>query len=130
MSIAKNPSPSQSSQIIKFEPTFIDDSEDDFNPNSGWLLLLYGASGVGKTWFAGTAQDCLYLNTGQGTDTLNSPLFKLKHPNIRRKRVNIYETFDQGTIKKATAFDKVTDTLDYFLDNKELREIIRTSVID
>ena len=110
---------------IEFE-----DFDDSFNPRSGWITLLYGASGSGKTWLAGTADRSLYLNTGGGIDTLRSPLFKIKYPNIKRKLVNIYETFDQGTIKKAIGFDKVTDTIDMFLEDADLRDFVRTIIID
>lgn len=42
-------------------------------------LLGYGASGSGKTWFAGTAGDrMLFINNGRGVHTFNSPLFQQK----------------------------------------------------
>lgn len=116
---------SHNSSIIEIE-----DFDDNFNPDSGWIVLLYGASGSGKTWFAGTADHCLYLNAGGGIETLRSPLFKSKYPNIKRKIVNIYETFEGPTIKKAIGFDKVTDTLDMLLEDADLREFTKTVVID
>ena len=111
-------------------PIEFEDFDDEFNSNAGWIILLYGASGSGKTWFAGTADRSLYINAGGGIDTLRSPLFKIRYPSIKRKVVNIYETFDQGTIKKAIGFDKVTDALDMFLEDADLREFVRTIVID
>jgi len=118
---------------LPFKPKYdiaFEDFDDTFDPHSGWITLLYGASGAGKTWFAGTADRSLYLNTGGGIDTLRSPLFKLKYPDIKRKLVNIYETFDQGSIKKAIGFDKVTDVLDMFLEDADLRDFVKTIIID
>lgn len=116
----------------RHEITFEDfnSNDDDFDPNAGWIMLLFGASGAGKTWFSGTADRSLFINTGGGIDTLRSPLFKSKYPSIRRKLVNIYETFDQGTIKKAVGFNKFTDTLDMFLEDADLREFTKTVVVD
>lgn len=92
------------------------------------ILLLYGASGSGKTWFAGTCDNSLYINAGGGIDTLESPLFKSKHPNINRTVVNIHETFEGNTVKKATGLDKLTDTLDRYIDNNKREH--KTIIID
>lgn len=110
------PQPQNNQGIVEFD--------DEFDPNSGWPLLLYGPSGAGKTYFAGTAQDTLYLNTGGGVDTLKSPLFKAKYPHIRRISRDIYDT------PQTSGFDLARDVIRAALDNLEIRNKIKTIVLD
>lgn len=112
------------------KPTEIEsivDFDDVFDPNSGWMSLWYGISGCGKTWMCGTAQNSLYINTGQGTDTLKSPLFLSKYPHIVRKSKDIVQD-PKG--KGKLGFDVICDTIDTFLNDRELREFVRTVIID
>lgn len=119
-----NTSSSNTSTKSDIKPIKIEDFNDEFDPNSGWLLLLYGAFGSGKTFFCGTARDSLYVNTGSGEDTLRSPLFKSKYPNINRKYVEIVSKKDR------LGFDYVCDTMQTIIDDAELREQIRTIILD
>lgn len=81
-------------------------------------ILYYGGSKTGKTWFLGTAGDrTLLIDTGDGTTTLNSKLFKEKvgsNPII----VSIREKIgSRGVPEVADAFDHVCDAIDYALAN-------------
>lgn len=90
----------------------------DRTPGESWTSLYYGPTGSGKTWFCGTAGPrLLFLNTGQGIETLLSPAFKHKYPNMGDIiTVDINEKItDQGIVEEALAWDLITDTLDYFL---------------
>lgn len=54
---------------------------DESNTEKSTTMLVYGASGSGKTWFAGTAGPrTLYINLGKGLVTLNMPGFKKANP--------------------------------------------------
>lgn len=120
--LAKNPVIAPSVSVEEEEA--IEDFDDDFDPNSGWLLLLYGKFGSGKTWFCGTARNSLYINTGSGEDTLKSPLFKSKHPDITRKVKTIINT------PKKLGFDQVCDVVGTVLNNETLLSEIKTITID
>lgn len=108
----------------KPDAVVFEDFDVEFDPYTGWILLIYGKAGSGKTWFCGTADQSLYLNTGGGIDTLTSPLFKSKYPNIIRKKLDIFDT------RQKYGFNLLTDAMDSFLDNKELKEQIRTVILD
>lgn len=102
-------------------------SDDEFDPNSGWITLLYSSSGGGKTWFAGTANNSFFINTGGGIDTLMSPLFLRRYPNIRRKKVDIIERM---LSKNEFAFDVLTDLIDWYLENDETNQEFNTVILD
>lgn len=102
-------------------------SDSEFDPNSGWITLLYSQSGGGKTWFAGTAPNSFYINTGGGIDTLMSPLFLKRYPQIKRKKVNI---IDRMLEKNEFGFDVLCDVIDDYLSNSELNEEFKTVIID
>ncbi len=60
----------------EFELVYLNDSPEE-EPIS---IMPYGATGSGKTWFAGTAGDrTLIINTGKGLSTLKAPAFRAKH---------------------------------------------------
>lgn len=100
-------------------------------PGESWLLLYYGASGTGKTYFCGTAGPrTLFINIGQGIETLQSPAFTLRYPDAKKMiTVDITEKIDEsGVIVAAEAFDLITDVIDYGLKN--FPEEFDTIVID
>lgn len=74
-----------------------------------WILMVYGPSKSGKTYFAGTAGPrTLFINIGEGIDTLLSPAFTMKYPDAKDMiMVDVRELAD-----KATAFDEVTEAID------------------
>lgn len=79
-------------------------------------ILYYGGGKTGKTWFLGTAGDrSLFVDTGKGTLTLKSKLFREKvgaNPTI----VSIEEKIGpKGIPDAARAFDYVCDVIDYAL---------------
>lgn len=91
----------------------------DLQPGESVISLVYGASGVGKTPFAGSAGSrVLYIDTGHGLETLLSPKFRYKYPNHNPYIVQIYEVFDAKGNPSAQAFDKIGDTIDWWLDNR------------
>ena len=97
-------------------PQFV--SLDDLEAYDTTNALIYGGSGNGKTFFAGTAGErTLYVNIGDGIKTLKSPLFKQKigaNPIV----VNINEKLtSRGMVETATAFNMVGDTIDYALNH-------------
>jgi len=78
--------------------------------------LVYGGSKTGKTWFLGTAGPrTLYIDTGDGIETLRSPLFK---SNVQANPivVRIDEKIGpRGVPELADAYYAVTDAIDYAL---------------
>jgi hypothetical protein len=69
-----------------------------------WILLPYGRSKAGKTFFAGTAGPrTLFVNIGEGIETLQSPAFTRVCPDAKDMIVvDIRENHPEGT---AHAFD-------------------------
>jgi len=101
-------------------------------PGEAWISMVYGSSKTGKTYYAGTAGSrTLYINIGEGTETLMSPGFtqardkagKLVHEGYNPIIVDIREAPDV-----ATAFDMTTDTIDFAL--KHFPEKFDTVVMD
>jgi hypothetical protein len=120
MSLHKvTPSDTTNNQEVKKVEFEVFDS--NFNPNAGWCLLVYGKFGGGKTWFAGTAQDSLYINTGHGEDTLKSPEFLRQYPDIRRKTKDIVHQSNY------LAYDQVCDITQQVLDDPQ---DIKTVILD
>jgi len=88
----------------------------DYNPGESWIALVYGPSKTGKTYFAGTAGSrTLFLNIGDGIETLMAPAFTQKYPNSKNMiMVDIRESNPNGT---AEAFDRTCEAIDYALAN-------------
>lgn len=106
---------------------------EERKPGEAWILLYYGASGSGKTYFAGTAGPrTLFINIGFGIDTLMSPAFTERYPDARRMiTVDINErigTEKDPTLLTARAFDLVTDVIDHAL--KHFPDAFDTVAID
>lgn len=91
----------------------------ELKPGETITALVYGGSKVGKTWFAGTTGSrTLYISTGDGIDTVNSPLFKEKNPGFDPIVVDIREKLGITGIPLAgiaEAFDAMCDAIDYAL---------------
>jgi hypothetical protein len=101
-------------------------SLEDFKPAESITMLLYGASGKGKTRFAGTAgDDTLIIEIGAGLETLKSPAFRSKI-GTNPKIVIIDEVIDPatGVFKSADAFNEVCDTLDRALLDPEIKTVV------
>lgn len=86
----------------------------DRTPGEAWLLLYYGASKTGKTFFAGTAGSrTLFLNIGDGLDTLMMPAFTSRYPNFGD--MIVVDIREQNPNGMAEAFDMTTDVIDHAL---------------
>lgn len=81
-------------------------------PGESWILMYYGSSKTGKTHFAGTAGPrTLFINVGDGIETLMAPAFTSQHPEAREMiMVDIREQNPQGM---AEAFDMMCDAVDH-----------------
>jgi hypothetical protein len=88
----------------------------EYKPGESWVLLYYGPSKAGKTYFAGTAGPrTLFINVGDGIETLMSPAFTSRYPEAKDMIVvDIRELNPQGI---AEAFDMVGDAIYYALKN-------------
>lgn len=96
----------------------------DRTPGESWILMVYGSSKTGKTFFAGTAGSrTLFINIGEGIETLMAPAFKLKYPDYSPIIVDIREAEDL-----TSAFDMVADAIDFAL--KTFPEKFDTIVLD
>lgn len=88
----------------------------DRKPGQSWILLIYGASGTGKTWFCGTAgEKTLFLNIGNGMETLSSPLFLSKYPSAKDIIYVDITARMAGEVAADKAFDIITDAIDVAL---------------
>ena len=125
-----------SSGLLGFDETvqsFGDDAKfrfkrlGEYQPGESWILLYYGPSKTGKTYFAGTAgARTLLINIGDGLETLMAPAFTSKYPDAKNMIVvDIREKNPQGV---AEAFDFVTDAIDLAL--KEFPHLFDTVVLD
>jgi hypothetical protein len=85
-----------------------------YTPGESWIVMVYGPSKTGKTYFAGTAgARSLFLNVGDGIETLMAPGFTQRYPESKNMIIaDIRETRPDNV---AEAFDKLTDTLDHAL---------------
>lgn len=81
-------------------------------PGESWVLLYYGPSKAGKTYFAGTCGPrTLFLNTGDGLETLLSPAFTSRYPEAREMITVDIREFNPDTA--AQGFDMVGDAIDH-----------------
>lgn len=100
----------------------------EYVPGTAWILLYYGPSKSGKTFFSGTAGPrTLFINIGEGIETLMAPAFVNRYPETARKMimVDIREKNPQGI---AEAFDLTCDALAYAL--KTFPDKFDTVVLD
>lgn len=79
-------------------------------PGESWILLDYGPSKTGKTWFAGTAGPrTLFINVGDGMETLLGKEYLAKFPAVQDMIfVDIREMADSPE----SAFDKTCLAID------------------
>lgn len=94
---------------------------DDMKPGETVTALAYGGSKVGKTWLAGTTGSrTLYVSTGDGIDTLKSPLFRKLNPGFNPTIIDIREKLGISGIPVAgivEAYDLMCDAIDYAFNN-------------
>lgn len=93
--------------------------------------LIFGGSGTGKTWFAGTGgARVLFINIGNGIRTLESKGFFQKHPeSMKMLTVDITEKLTaSGLPETAEAFDMISDVIDFALEKRS--DEFDTVVID
>lgn len=89
---------------------------DRYEPGVGWILLYYGASGSGKTYFAGTAGGrTLFVNSGDGMETLLSPAFTSRYPEA--KQMIVVDVREYNPKSTEQAFDIVTKAVNHALNN-------------
>lgn len=94
-------------------------------PGEGWISMVYGKPKTGKTYFAGTAGPrTLYLNTGDGIETLLSPAFINRYPEA--KNMIIVDIREDGG--ELAAYDKISRVVGYALD--KLRDRFDNIVLD
>lgn len=89
-------------------------------PGESVCGMFYGPAKTGKTLILGSAGNrSLFINNGQGSETLRSPLFKSKFPDCDPIIVDIHEPLDADGLPSgpATAFDMMSDAIDYALAN-------------
>lgn len=76
--------------------------------------MLYGPSGTGKTYFAGTCgTNSVLVNTGKGIDTLLAPAFTTRFK--QGKVIDVSEDISKGYLGNVTAFDMVCRVFDDLL---------------
>ena len=93
--------------------------------SSAITMFGYGASGTGKTFFAGTiGPEGLIISVGDGHNTLASPTFQniVKAP---PKLIKVKETYNKetGIFDSAQAFDEVSDIMDWAIDSGKFKTI-------
>jgi len=108
-------------------------SINESNTERATTMLLYGNSGSGKTWFAGTAgRRTLYINLGKGLVTLNSPGFRKANPNFDVSTMivkNLVEDLgDHGIVDKPQLFDATCQAIDMALE--KFPHMFDTIVVD
>lgn len=88
----------------------------DRKPGESWILMVYGASKTGKTYFAGTAGPrTLFLNIGEGIETLLAPSFTMRYPSA--KDMIVVDIREMNPESGAEAFDMTCDAINHALTN-------------
>lgn len=82
-----------------------------------WIMLVYGRSKAGKTYFIGTAGPrLLYVNIGLGVRTLQSPAFKERYPEAAEGIIVVDITGNKPG-SPTQAFDALVKSVNYALKN-------------
>lgn len=105
---------------------------NEYEKLEGISLISYGASGTGKTGFAGTAGSrTFYIDLGHSSVTLKSPGFLARNKDYNPILAEISEASidGKGVPDKATGFDTLVSTMNLAL-TKEYIDRWDTMVID
>lgn len=96
-------------------------------PGESWIQMVYGPSKTGKTFYAGTAGPrTLFINIGDGIETLESPLFKSKYPASREMITVEIQKMELKSVDEA--FDTICNVVDHAL--AKFPETFDTIVLD
>lgn len=86
----------------------------EYSPGKSWILMVYGPSKTGKTFFAGTSGPrTAIVNTGEGLETLLSFSFTSKYP--QSKDMIVVDIRDSNPKGIAEAFDATCDAVEALL---------------
>jgi hypothetical protein len=112
-------------ELAKYAQVEVTSMGDEDSSSNSWTCLVYGPPKSGKTHFAGTAGPrTLYINTGDGLETLRSPGFTKRYPEAKDMLlVNVFE--DKGEL---AAYDKISRAIGHAIE--KLRDRFDTIVLD
>lgn len=98
----------------------------ELTPSQSLTILLYGPSGTGKTYFAGTAGSrSAIINIGNGAETLLAPAFRTRYPTSDPVIININESRGtKGYLAVADAFDNVCRELDTLVSQPDIDTVV------
>lgn len=89
-----------------------------YTPGEAWIKLIYAGTKAGKTFYAGGSGRALFLNIGDGMETLLHPAFTNKYPKAKDEVivVDIRERNPQGI---AEAFEMVLEVINHAFNKLE-----------
>ena len=108
------------------EPEIVFKTLAERKPGEAWILMVYGSTGSGKTYFAGTAGSrTLFINVGDGLATLESPDFTKRYGAIAAQMITVDIDNVQSSV---SGFDQITKIIDKAY--KEKGDLFDTIVLD